>query len=477
MLWARRERARAAFRSGRSAKLELGRAFDEFGDLTSGDPIDALAREHEAARFEEPREAARRLLCGVQARVLEARSLGLEIEVRARARAAQLRVGKRERAVFAWWADAAQIETAEARLELQRGLDRADGELAPLRAEWRARRAGELGKLGFATPRAWAEALRPGVDLDAWSAAARRLLVETEPAWHDALRAALAGAPARGAVDLAHALALPRWARSFGADPWDALDSLTDTWRARVRDLPGFELDSAFREGSQPGSFLCAPRVPGELLLAFPGRAGLRDLSIAFALGGRALAQGFASESLPVEQRLLGDRSLGLAWGQLLADRICDAAWLASGPLAARADEFAADARVLALAPLRSAAARIQSELELASLPADADARTLGDAHAARMRDALGCDWGSDALLRDCRAEPTAVDELRAACFAAQLAEQLRERHGRAFWRARACGELLKELWHTGTGYTPESLAAQLGLGSLSVDLLCDAAH
>jgi hypothetical protein len=89
------------------------------------------------------------------------------------------------------------------------------------------------------------------------------------------------------------------------------------------------------------------------------------------------------------------------------------------------------------------------------------------------MREALGCEWSGHALLRDCRAEPAAVDELRAACFAAQLAEHLCERYGRAFWRARACGELLKELWHTGTTYTPEELAAQLGMGPLSIELLC----
>jgi hypothetical protein len=472
-LWGRREKARADFRSGRSAKLELGPAFDEFGDVTSGDALGSLAREHESARFETQREPARRLLRGVQARVLEARSLALEVELRARERAQRLRIGKQKRAAFAWRAAAARIEDADARLELQRGLDRAAAELAPLRAEWRARRAEELARLGFATPRAWAEAQRPGVDLDGWAGAARRVLAQTEPAWHDALRAASGGAPVRGAVDLARVLSLPRWARAFAGGEWDALDSLTAATRVRLRELPGVEIDTAPRDGAHPDPFLARPDVPGRLQLFLPEQAGLLQLGSALELGGRALALGFTSASLPVEQRLLGDRSLELAWGWLLADRSADPAWLASGPVAARAEAFALEARALRLARLRSAAARALTELELAALPASADARALSDAHAARMREALACDWSGEALLRDCRAEPAALDELRAACFAAQLAQQLRERHGRTFWRARACGTLLEELWHTGTTYTPEALAGQLGLGPLGVDVIC----
>src|SRR5262245_456415 len=93
-LWAARSRARASFRSGQSTQLELARSFDGFEDLASGAALDALAREYEAARFEAQREAARRLLRGVQARVLEARTLALEVELRERASRARLRIGK-----------------------------------------------------------------------------------------------------------------------------------------------------------------------------------------------------------------------------------------------------------------------------------------------------------------------------------------------------------------------------------------------
>jgi hypothetical protein len=473
-LWARRERARAAYRSGHGQRLELERAFDEFADLTSGEALGDLAREVDGARFETARESARRLLRGVQARVLEARTLPLEQEIRSRERALRLRVGSRERSAFAWLADAARLESAEARLELQRGLDGADAQLAGPRAEWRARRAEELAKLGFGSPRAWAEALRPGVDLDAWCETARRVLAATELAWHDALRAASGTVPLRGSVDLARALALPRWQRAFEGRTWEALDSLTGAWGTRLLELRGLVLEAELGEQAHPLPFLHAPRVPGELRLGLRPPWGLFELDRAFELGGRALSLGFASESLPVERRLLGDRALALGWGRVFAERIADPAWLDPGPLASRADELAAQARVLGLARVRSAAARALGELELAALPADADPRAVAGAHAARMREALGCDWSEPSLLRDCRAEPAAVDELRAACFAAQLAAALRERHGRAFWRARACGALFMELWNTGTTYTAEDLAAELGLGPLSCERLCE---
>jgi len=446
-------------------RLGLAALFDEFGDLCAGDELDALEREERSAAYSAQRESARRLLRAVQARVVESRALALESELRERERARTIRVGRSEQRALAWRAQAARIESADARAELQRGLDAADADLAALRAEHRAQRAGALEKLGFASPRAWAEALRPGVDLERWSEIARAVLAETESAWHDALAAA--GGGISNPVDLERARALPRWSPAFAGMRFEPLDSLTETWRLRVADQAGLEVDDTVRDGAAPEPFLSVARVPDELLLRLPPRAPIANLCAAIALGGRALALGFASDSLPVEQRLLGDPALTLAWGWFFLERFCEPAWLASSPVASRGEAFAAEAQLLVLAPLRSAAARSLTERELASLAPDSDARALEGTHERRMREALGCDWGGESLLRECAPEPRAIDELRAARFAARLAEQLRERHGRSFWRARGCGELLKEIWHTGTTYSLEDLAGQLGLDSL----------
>jgi hypothetical protein len=46
---------------------------------------------------------------------------------------------------------------------------------------------------------------------------------------------------------------------------------------------------------------------------------------------------------------------------------------------------------------------------------------------------------------------------------------------GREPWKLRGAGELLRELFDTGTTYTPEALGRELSLGPLSADALLEA--
>jgi len=76
------------------------------------------------------------------------------------------------------------------------------------------------------------------------------------------------------------------------------------------------------------------------------------------------------------------------------------------------------------------------------------------------------------AFLRDCGPDLRAVDRLRAAALGVGLAAQLRVRFGRQFWKSRGAGELLAELWNTGTSYAPEALAREVGAPPPSAELL-----
>ena len=60
--------------------------------------------------------------------------------------------------------------------------------------------------------------------------------------------------------------------------------------------------------------------------------------------------------------------------------------------------------------------------------------------------------------------------ELQEKRVEARLSELLRAEYGRRFWKRRPAGDLLKELWNTGTTLTAETLSGELGLGELSVD-------
>jgi hypothetical protein len=63
---------------------------------------------------------------------------------------------------------------------------------------------------------------------------------------------------------------------------------------------------------------------------------------------------------------------------------------------------------------------------------------------------------------------------LRAWAFEASLREYLRTRHGRRWWASRKCGDELIDLWNTSSRYTVEELAALIGFGEISFELLAD---
>jgi hypothetical protein len=476
-LHAERARARARFHAGIDGSVGLDAVYERFEDLAAGEPLDAARHEYDQTRLEASREAARRILRSLEAVSVEARVRDLEQELATRERAQTLRLGSEEITAFEARVRAARETDTEQREELDRGLDRCDEDLAPLRTERRAGLCDALERSGHATPLAWAQALRPDVDLPAWARSAGGFLERSASAWRDALdhgcRAAkVARAPLRS-CGLAHVLALPRWHRylphgQVGA----AVDRITEAWGVRLADLPGLSLDVQARPYKNPAPRADFVRVPGETRLCLHRRGSADDYLAVFDLGGRALARSFTSQALPLERRRLGDHALELAWGALLQDRLFDPAWAEDGPVAARAQAWLEDARVVRLARLRWCAARVVGELELAQLDASGDVSRLEDAHVERVREALEIESSPAAQLRDLSALPRAIDELRASCLAAQLAEHLRVVHGRDFWRRRACGELLKELWNTGTTYTAEGLASQLGLGELDVDHL-----
>ena len=104
-------------------------------------------------------------------------------------------------------------------------------------------------------------------------------------------------------------------------------------------------------------------------------------------------------------------------------------------------------------------------------------AETLAELHADELTAATHCRHSPHGALSDLLAGAAplaAIDDLRALCLEAQLAAYLREGFGDAFWRERGAGDLLKELWSTGSTYTPASLAVELGLGEIAPGALLE---
>jgi hypothetical protein len=404
-----RERARLEHAAGLSGELDVLQIDAEFGDVTSGDALPALRADVERASFESERESRQRLVLA-----------------------------------FAQAAVAADLRETDAHVAARRRAGAEPDELDELCSERIARRSRRLEQLGFATSRAFAEALRPGVDYAHWRAEAERMVVRLEPALRDA--DVFPGAESAFEAELPAARL--REALDFGLEGLGlALDR-----------VPTLAIDGEPRRGKSPLAFAIAPRVPADVSLVYAPLGGAIGYGALYAAAGSALHAAFTSPVLPLARRALGDPALPAGFGEILR------ALFREPPLGAElagvsVEHFAAAARRTRLRELARAASRVRDELALAELPPGAGAPTPSEP-------------GS---LLQIGPALSSVDELRSACLGTLAARSLRARFGRDWWKTRGAGELLKELWNTGTTYGPEGLAHELALPPLGGEVLLEA--
>ncbi len=402
-----RVRVRLGWQSGRSSELDFEKADEDHLDVTSGDALPDLIADAAAASFADARERHARMIAAVQAAVVARSTRALAAGARARPDA------------------------------------------VALREELVARESEALAGLGFANARAFGESLRPGVDYGFWSAQADALLSATAAGSRDAERAL-------------HPLAWDEVLPAARLRP--ALDFALEGLRMPIARAPNLRSDDATRANAL--AFACAPRVPHEVWLSSAPRAGVPALEALFAAAGEALHAAFTSEALPLERRVLGDPAGALVWRFFLPCLLAEPSFADSGLVGGRAEEFGALLRARRLAATRHMAARVAPELALAELAPGADPHGLEAFYGDRIESALGRRPDQVAFLIECSARLHAVDELRAAAVAAELTRHLRDRFGRRWWTLRAAGDLLLELFSTGTSYAPEALARELGLGT-----------
>ncbi len=388
------ERARLEFAAGLAASFDVERIDDDFGDVTSGDTLARFAGRFKVALAQ---AALARELRGVDARIAARSAASAEPE-----------------------------------------------ELDELRAERVATRSARLAQLGFASSRAFAEALRPGVDYDQWRREARRFLELSDSVLRSAERAP--GAESSFAAELPAARMRP------------ALDFALEGMRLELARLPALRVDGEPRAGKYAAALAGAPRVPDEVWLVFAPASGAVAWEALFASAGEALHLAFSCASLSIERRVLGDPALGLAFGEVMRTLFAEPAL---GATLAGVDpvHFAAAAQRRHLLELRANAERVALELQLAELSPGAAAPELGEA----------------GILASIGPALSSVDRLRAASLGVCLARLLRTRFGREWWKTRAAGELLKELWDTGASYAPEALARELSLPALGAEALLEA--
>jgi hypothetical protein len=368
--------------------------------------------------------------------------------------------------------------TAERRSEIQAAIDAARAELDELREELLVRLGEARAELGYATGRARAEARHPGVDFDAWRAAGELLLGGSEAVYRDALHGAWQRAAVKadeaghGDIDWVHRMQVFDAPFAPGRQI-DLLDYTTRGMGLGLSAVPGLEVEDPEERASSPLS--CFPlRAPGEIVLGGTLPTGIEGSRALFAAVGRAFHFAFMSPALPVERRRVMDRGLAGGFGLLFEGLIADPAWIEESPAQLRGEEFAQGVGLRRLLQLRRCAAQLVFEFELSQLEAGHDAHALAEPRAEWLSAATGYAHSTAGYLIGADPELGSAHRLRAHCLAAQLREYLRRRFGRRFWRERAAGELLKELWNTGSTYSADELAGELGIAPLDVTALLE---
>ena len=430
--WGEREATRLEQHARGDARFDLREVYRRFEDLSAGERLDETAGWLEEETLASRQDGPRRLLALSRSIVLDAASA--------------------ERAFAA----------AEAGIDPERRRDLLDRAFV----HW-----GEAcARLGFGTAGDYFVSRFPAARLGAWRSSAEAVLERTAGSYRDALHEHAARADLNVAtLSFSELQSLSRWsaleARFEPAGVVAALGFLA----AGLGIVPDRLSALAFRDAEGPGIACFAPRVPEAIVVSMGNVAGPARYRAGLAAGGIGISTAFTSPELPVERRIAPDPGLRQGWGFLFADNLAEEAWLQEF-VGQRAADFAREVACWELIALRHAAASLVFELDLAALPCGSEPGAAIEAFADGIRESRGVSIDPRLAIPVHALELPSLHWLRGRAFASQLRDFLRHEFGRSFWRERRCGDLLKELWQTGTTYSAEQLTDELGFGPLVLD-------
>jgi hypothetical protein len=263
-------------------------------------------------------------------------------------------------------------------------------------------------------------------------------------------------------------------APEFDGDlPAHSLREAAESPLARMRIDPRasgrIRVDDEPRPKKTPRAFVATLRIPEELILVVRPAGGLDDYFAFLHELGHALHFAYTDPRLPVECRRLGDASVtesfAFLWNGLLQER----GWFRRFAGLAKPDDVLRFTAFHKVWYLRRYAAKLEYEL---ILHGDGPGPQAADAYRELLAGATLVDWPRELYLADLDPYFYAARYLRAWIFEAQLREILRQRFDEEWYRNDRTGPFLVSLWEQGQRYTVEELAAQHGLGPLSLDPL-----
>jgi hypothetical protein len=194
----------------------------------------------------------------------------------------------------------------------------------------------------------------------------------------------------------------------------------------------------------------------------------LHDYQAFLHEAGHALHYGGVDASLPyVFRRIARDHALTEIYSYIVEAISTEPEWHQRhfGLSEAEATENAQATVFLEALLFRRYEAKLRFELDFWSRFAD-DGGT-PDGYAENLTSATGIAYRRDAYLSDMDAGFYSADYLRAWVRSAQLKQYLRREIGADWWRNRATGDLLRDLFREGTKPTSEEIAGRLSFDPL----------
>ncbi len=316
-----------------------------------------------------------------------------------------------------------------------------------------------------------------GIDFRALSEALEGILEATENAFMDRLRGEFAAVFNHPLKDILRC-DLTRWIRSCEPPGIFSSATLQDSLQRTVADLGVtperagsivFDLENRPAKQSRAS---CVPiRIPGEIHVVLTPGDGYDNYAALMHEAGHAHHFAWTSADLPAEHRLCGDPGVAETYAFLFESLVRDGDWLRLHIGYPRPEPLLGSAGVYELYKIRSQIGRLRYGIHLYSEGGLANA---ADNFAAIMEQCTGIVHEPESCLEDTGAPMDAANYLRGWIAEAMLAEHLRLRFGRDWFKSRPAGTFLKEIWETGNLYRTEELCREIGLGDLEVQVLTD---
>ena len=317
-----------------------------------------------------------------------------------------------------------------------------------------------------------------GIEFDGLLARLLRILAATEEEYVAQLGAFLethaeSRLAAAHRADTAFLMAYTPPTRAFRGDRITAaLDrTLINLGLAPLAELP-ITLDLEPRPTKHTRAFCCGIDIPHDVRLSHAPVGGMEDYAVTFHEMGHALHFAHTRETLPPEDRYIGDRALTETYAFLMQAFVSTPGWLDEVLGIEEAAAIVEHTRLTRLYMLRRYVAKLAYEIPLHTLPPDADLSPAREEYAQRLTAATHFATDGRDALHDLDDGFYCADYLRAWCADAQLRRRLNDQFGPTWYREPAVGALLRSWWAEGAKWTVDDLAAAAGVGVIHPDAL-----